>query len=98
MRCSKCTGVRRQRRNAGCREPGELEWGPPGAKPVKTGSLLLFIYGTFSKNEPYLSQLKQTKAGNDLLKLAVNRRHYAQVLGFEILLCRSALQFRPGPL
>lgn len=58
-------------------------WGPLGAKPVKEGRILLFIHGTFSKNEPYLSQLTQTKAGKDLLKRALNRKNYAQVLGFE---------------
>lgn len=67
----------------GMRELVSGKWQNPGAKPVKDGHILLFIHGTFSKNEMYLEELAQSREGKDLLKKIQGKSHYRQVLAFD---------------
>jgi hypothetical protein len=54
-----------------------------GAKPAKDGHILLFIHGTFSKNEMYLQELQTTREGKELLNKIQNKKNYSQVLAFD---------------
>jgi pimeloyl-ACP methyl ester carboxylesterase len=67
----------------GIRQLVKGEWQNPGTKPVKTGHVLLFIHGTFSKNEMYLEELAQTREGKDLLDKIQRKTNYDQVLAFD---------------
>jgi pimeloyl-ACP methyl ester carboxylesterase len=67
----------------GLREMVASKWVNPGVKPVSTGRILIFIHGTFSKNEMFLDELQQTDEGRSLLKKVQNRANYDQVLGFD---------------
>src|ERR1700730_14412142 len=58
------------------------KWQNPGAKPVKDGHILIFIHGTFSKNEMYLEELAKTREGQELLNKIQSKKHYSQVLAF----------------
>jgi len=67
----------------GVRQVVNGEWKNPGVKPVSEGHILLFIHGTFSKNEMFLQELGQTDEGKELLKKIENKKNYDQVLGFD---------------
>jgi pimeloyl-ACP methyl ester carboxylesterase len=67
----------------GLRQLVSGSWQNPGAVPVKTGHILLFIHGTFSKNEMYLQELAETREGSELLKKIQNKKNYDQVLAFD---------------
>jgi pimeloyl-ACP methyl ester carboxylesterase len=59
------------------------KWQNPGVKPVKDGHILLFIHGTFSKNEMYLEELAKTREGKELLNKIQSKKNYRQVLAFD---------------
>ncbi len=67
----------------GLRELVDSKWVNPGVKPVPSGRVLIFIHGTFSKNEMFLDELQQTDEGQSLLKKIQNKANYDQVLGFD---------------
>lgn len=67
----------------GMRELVNGEWVNPGAKPVEEGRILVFIHGTFSKNEMFLTELGQTPEGQELLKKIQSKKNYAQVMAFD---------------
>jgi hypothetical protein len=67
----------------GLRELVDSKWVNPGVKPVSSGRVLIFIHGTFSKNEMFLDELQQTDEGQSLLKKVQNKANYDQVLGFD---------------
>lgn len=67
----------------GLRQLVDSKWINPGVKPISSGRVLLFIHGTFSKNEMFLDELQQTNEGQSLLKKIQNRVNYDQVLGFD---------------
>lgn len=67
----------------GMRELTKGAWQNPGAKPQKEGRILLFIHGTFSKNEMFLDELPATTEGQELLKKIQNKKNYDQVLAFD---------------
>jgi pimeloyl-ACP methyl ester carboxylesterase len=67
----------------GLRELVRGSWANPGVKPPSDGHILLFIHGTFSKNEMFLEELKQTREGAGVLKQIQNKRNYDQVLAFD---------------
>lgn len=67
----------------GMREMVNSKWMNPGVKPVSSGRVLIFIHGTFSKNEMFLDELQQTDEGQRLLKKIQNKANYDQVLGFD---------------
>ena len=67
----------------GMRELVNGSWQKPGALPISSGRILIFIHGTFSKNEMFLEELKQTKEGVDLLNKIQNKKNYQQVLAFD---------------
>lgn len=67
----------------GIRELIQGSWQNPGAKPLSKGRILLFIHGTFSNNEMYLSELSETAEGKELLAKIQNTQNYDQVLAFD---------------
>ena len=67
----------------GVRELVKGSWQNPGVKPISKGRLLLFIHGTFSKNEMFLEELGKSDEGKLLLKKIQNKKNYDQVLGFD---------------
>jgi hypothetical protein len=67
----------------GMRELVNGRWQNPGAKPVKDGHILLFIHGTFSKNDMYLEELAKTREGKELLNKIQSKSGYSQVLAFD---------------
>ncbi len=58
-------------------------WQNPGAKPTQQGRILLFIHGTFSKNEMFLQEFNQTNEGKEVLKKIQSKKNYDQVLAFD---------------
>jgi pimeloyl-ACP methyl ester carboxylesterase len=58
-------------------------WQQSGTKPLSEGRILLFIHGTFSKNEMFVDELGQTNEGRDLLKRIQDKKNYDQVLAFD---------------
>jgi hypothetical protein len=67
----------------GMRELVKGTWQNPGAKPIAAGHILLFIHGTFSKNEMFPQELAETAEGQDLLQKIQDKKNYGQVLGFD---------------
>jgi hypothetical protein len=67
----------------GVRELVKGAWQNPGARPVAKGRILLFIHGTFSKNEMFLEELSQTAPGKQLLARVQDKKNYQQVLAFD---------------
>src|SRR5271169_5564573 len=67
----------------GMRQLVNGKWQNPGAKPVEDGHILLFIHGTFSKNEMYLEELAKTREGKELLNKIQSKKSYSQVLAFD---------------
>jgi len=67
----------------GMRELVDGTWQKPGAKPNADGRILLFIHGTFSKNEMFLQEFAKTAEGQELLKKIQSKKNYNQVLGFD---------------
>jgi hypothetical protein len=67
----------------GLRQLVDSKWVNAGIKPIPSGRILIFIHGTFSKNEMFLDELQQTDEGQSLLKKIQNKANYDQVLGFD---------------
>jgi len=67
----------------GMRELVKGTWQNSGVKPIASGRILLFIHGTFSKNEMFLEELGQTPEGRDLLTKVQDKKNYQQVLAFD---------------
>lgn len=67
----------------GMRELIAGSWQNAGTNPLAKGRILLFIHGTFSNNEMYLSELSQTPEGKDLLAKVQSKQRYDQVLAFD---------------
>ncbi|HVM93390.1 MAG TPA: hypothetical protein VMT67_11295 [Terriglobales bacterium] len=67
----------------GLRQLVNNQWVNPGVKPIASGRVLVFIHGTFSKNEMYIDELQQTDEGKKLLEKVQNKANYDQVLGFD---------------
>jgi hypothetical protein len=65
----------------GLRQLRDGVWGVEPVHPSATGRILLFIHGTFSNVDAYLSELKKTPEGVQFL--ADVERSYDQVLGFD---------------
>jgi pimeloyl-ACP methyl ester carboxylesterase len=65
----------------GLRELKNGAWSQAAVRPRKSGRLLVFIHGTFSNSENYLSELRVTPEGTRLLERI--EKHYDQVLGFD---------------
>jgi hypothetical protein len=67
----------------GVRELVKGTWQNPGTRPAGKGRILLFIHGTFSKNEMFLEELSQTDPGKQLLAKVQDKKNYQQVLAFD---------------
>ena len=65
----------------GLRQLTNSAWGAEPVKPANDGRILLFVHGTFSNVDAYLSELKQIPAGAAFLKEVEEK--YTQVLGFD---------------
>jgi hypothetical protein len=72
-----------ERPELGMRELVKGNFKNPGAKPIRQGRILLFIHGTFGKNQMFLEELALTKEGRELLKRIQNKKNYDQVLAFD---------------
>lgn len=67
----------------GLRQFVDGAWQNPGVKPVTKGQILLFIHGTFSNSEMFLSELNRTPEGCELIKKIQRKKNYDQVLAFD---------------
>ncbi len=67
----------------GLRQLVNSKWANPGVKPISSGRILIFIHGTFSKNEMFVDEFQLTDEGQSLLQKVQNKTNYDQVLGFD---------------
>ena len=67
----------------GLRELVDGKFQNRGVTPIKKGRVLIFIHGTFSKNEMFLQELGMTAEGRLLLRKIQNKQNYDQVLAFD---------------
>jgi hypothetical protein len=65
----------------GLRQLSKGAWSAQPVRPLKDGRILLFVHGTFSNVDTYLSELALSQAGREFLQEIEDK--YDQVLGFD---------------